>query len=148
MSDLQIVSLFMNTLWTHCLCTYTNSASHHWCCEFESPSAWSGRGVQHYVIKFISDLWQDGGFLRVLRFTPPKKTKKTRHDITEILLKVALNTIKQTNKSCLWEDYLTKHCDLCHWFKTLKKTSFLNVLNVPMTQERVNNTNIHLQYIY
>ena len=26
-----------------------------------------------------------------------KKTKRTRHDITEILLKVALNTIKQAN---------------------------------------------------
>ena len=28
----------------------------------------SGRGVQHYVIKFVSDLRQLGGFLRVLRF--------------------------------------------------------------------------------
>jgi hypothetical protein len=47
--------------------TTTNSISayHQWCCEFESPS---GRGVQHYVIKFVSDLWQVGCFLRVLRF--------------------------------------------------------------------------------
>ena len=28
----------------------------------------SGRGVQHYVIKFLSDLRQGDGFLRVLRF--------------------------------------------------------------------------------
>jgi len=63
------------------LCTY-----HHWCCEFKSRS---GCGVQHYVIKFVSDLRQVGGFLRVLRY---------HHDITEILLKGALNTIKQTNK--------------------------------------------------
>jgi hypothetical protein len=34
-----------------------------------------------------------GGFLRVLRFPPPLTD---RHDITEILLKVALSTIKQT----------------------------------------------------
>jgi hypothetical protein len=34
--------------------------------------------VQHYVINSVSDLWQVGGFLR---------------DITEILLKVALNAI-------------------------------------------------------
>ena len=34
-------------------------------CEFGS---WSGRGVQHYVIKFISDLWQIICFLRILRF--------------------------------------------------------------------------------
>jgi len=32
--------------------TYTISAYHHWCCEFESRS---GRGVQHYVIKF--EIW-------------------------------------------------------------------------------------------
>ena len=45
--------------------------------------------IQHYVIKFVSELRQAGGFLRVLRFPPPKKTK--------ILLKVALNTINRTN---------------------------------------------------
>jgi hypothetical protein len=45
--------------------TYAISAYHHECCEFESRSE---RGVQHYVIKFFSDLRQAGGFLRVLRF--------------------------------------------------------------------------------
>jgi hypothetical protein len=29
--------------------------------------------IQHYVIKFVSDLRQVGGFLRVLRFPPPIK---------------------------------------------------------------------------
>jgi hypothetical protein len=29
--------------------------------------------IQHYVIKFVSDLWQVSGFLRVLRFPPPIK---------------------------------------------------------------------------
>ena len=29
--------------------------------------------IQHYVIKFVSDLPQVGGFLRVLRFPPPIK---------------------------------------------------------------------------
>jgi hypothetical protein len=38
--------------------TYVISAYHHWRCEFESRS---GRGVQHYVIKFV------------LRFPPPMK---------------------------------------------------------------------------
>ena len=42
--------------------------------------------IQLYVIKFVSDLLQVGGFLRVLRFPPPIKPT----DITEILLKVAL----------------------------------------------------------
>ena len=29
--------------------------------------------IQHYVIKFVSDLWQVGGFFQVLRFPPPIK---------------------------------------------------------------------------
>jgi len=37
----------------------------------------SGRGVQHYVIKFVSDLRQVGGFLRVLRFPPLIKLTAT-----------------------------------------------------------------------
>ena len=32
---------------------------------------------KHYVIKFVSDLRQIGGFLRVLRFTPPIKLTAT-----------------------------------------------------------------------
>jgi hypothetical protein len=39
--------------------------------ELESGS---GRGVQHYVIKFVSDLRQVGGFLR---FPPPLKLTAT-----------------------------------------------------------------------
>jgi hypothetical protein len=46
--------------------------------------------IQHFVIKFISDLRQVG----VFPGTPVSSTNKTdRHDITEILLKVTLNTI-------------------------------------------------------
>ena len=64
--------------------------------------------IQHYLIKFISDLRQVGGFLRVLCFpsptgwwfspgTPLPFTNKTdRHYVTEILLKVVLNTITLT----------------------------------------------------
>jgi len=33
--------------------------------------------IQHYMIKFVSDLQQDGGFLRVLRFTPSVKLTAT-----------------------------------------------------------------------
>ena len=50
------------------------SAYHHWCCEFESRSGW---GVQHYVIKFVSDLRQVGGCLQVFRFHPLKKLTAT-----------------------------------------------------------------------
>ena len=44
------------------------------------------------MIKFVSDLLQVCGFIRVLRFPPPIK-KTGRHDITDILLKVALHII-------------------------------------------------------
>jgi hypothetical protein len=50
--------------------TYAISAYHHWCCEFEFQS---GRGVQHYVMKFVRDLRQVCGFLRVLQFPPSIK---------------------------------------------------------------------------
>ena len=33
--------------------------------------------IQHYVIKFVSDLRQVNGFLRVLRFPPPVKLTAT-----------------------------------------------------------------------
>ena len=53
--------------------------------------------IQHYVIKFVSDLRHVGGFLRVLRFNLIFSTNKTeRHYITIRLLKVALNTIIPT----------------------------------------------------
>jgi hypothetical protein len=55
------------------------------------------------VIKFVSDLRQVGGFSAG---PPVSSTNKTdRHDIAEILLKVALNTIsnKQTNNQTIVE---------------------------------------------
>jgi hypothetical protein len=44
------------------LTTYVISASHHLCCEFESRSG-EVYSIQCYVIKFVSDVWQVGGFL-------------------------------------------------------------------------------------
>ena len=49
--------------WGRCGCdgfttTYAISTYHHLCCEFESQS---GRGVQHHVMTFVSDLRQVGG---------------------------------------------------------------------------------------
>ena len=68
-----------------------------WCCEFESRS---GRGVvQHYVIKFVSDLRQ------VSSFSPVSSTNKTdRYNITEILLKVELNIH-------FFSKYIGVHCN-------------------------------------
>jgi hypothetical protein len=52
------------------------SAYHHYRCEFE-PRSWRGDSIQHYVIKFVSDLRQVGGFLRVPRFSSPIKLTAT-----------------------------------------------------------------------
>ena len=49
--------------------------------------------IQHYVIKFVSDLRQGVPFSWIF------STNKTdHHDITQILLKVALNTNEQRGK--------------------------------------------------
>ena len=52
--------------------------------------------IQHFVIKFVSDMRQVSGFLQVLRFPAPKNWP------TETLLKVAFNT-KRSLLSCLTE---------------------------------------------
>ena len=57
--------------------------------------------IQHYVIKFVSDLRQVGGFPRVLRFPLPVTNKSERHDIAEILLKRTLNIVPPANN---WDD--------------------------------------------
>jgi hypothetical protein len=62
--------------------TYAISTYHHCYCEFESRS---GRGVQHYVIKFVSNLRQIGVFSG---YSGSSTNKSDRHDITDILLKV------------------------------------------------------------
>jgi hypothetical protein len=48
----------------------------YWHCEFESRSG-VVCSIQHYVIKFVSDLRQVGGFLLVLRFLLPIKLTTT-----------------------------------------------------------------------
>jgi len=59
--------------------------------------------IQHYVIKFVCDLWQVSSFLG----SPVSSTNKTDlHDITEILLKVALNTTTLTKLLSLYYSFL------------------------------------------
>ena len=54
--------------------TYAIGAYHHQRCELVSQPG-EGYSIQHYVIKFVSDLRQVSGFLRVLRF--PSSIKLT-----------------------------------------------------------------------
>ena len=52
-------------------------AYHHESCEFE-PVHGEVYLIQHYVIKFVSNLRQVDGFLQVLRFPPPIKLTATK----------------------------------------------------------------------
>ena len=69
----------------------------------------------------LSDLRQVGGFRQVLRFPPP--IKSTGHDITEILIKVPLNTIKQTNNGtiCYVESSFVGHQNDAQQFMLMKQ---------------------------
>ena len=64
--------------------TYAISAYHHWCCEFESQTL-----CDNACQRLATGRWFSPG-------TPVSSTNKT-DDIPEILLKVALTTITQTN---------------------------------------------------
>jgi hypothetical protein len=69
------------------------SANHHWNCEFESGS-WRDVLETTLCDNVVSDLRHVSGFFPCV---PVSSTNKTdHHDITEILLKVALNTITLT----------------------------------------------------
>ena len=58
-----------------------------------NPAHGEVNSKQHYAIKFDDDLRQFGGFLRILHSAFFNKKNPGRHDITEIMLKMALNTI-------------------------------------------------------
>ena len=69
--------------------------------------------IQHYVIKFVTKL------------TPVFYTNKTdHHDITEILLKVALNTLSLTSYVFKGNKWLSLYQSLdfeCVWWKLFQK---------------------------
>jgi hypothetical protein len=54
--------------------------------------------IPDYVIKFVGDLWQIGGFLLFAVTLVSSTTKTECHDIAVILLKVVLNTIRYGEK--------------------------------------------------
>ena len=79
------------------------STYHSGCCEYTSRSEW---GVQHNVIKFVSDLWQ------VMIFSGSSINKTDHHYINEILLKVVLNNINVVLTWHIWSELQTVYT----WF--------------------------------
>ena len=67
--DRMVVGLTTN-LCSQCLSSVTKFVS-------SNPIHGEVYSIQHYVIKFVSDLRQVSGFLRVLRFPPPIKLTAT-----------------------------------------------------------------------
>jgi hypothetical protein len=62
--------------------------------------------IQHYVRKFVSDLRQVDGFLRVLRFPPPIKL------IASISLKYCLRTMSHTIYAAKFEQTIIHQHDI------------------------------------
>ena len=123
---IQMSYTFFRGRWDHdrmvvgFITTYAISAYHHKRCEFESSSG-EVYSIQYYVIKFVSDSRQVGGFLQVLQFPSPIKLTA--------MIELGLNTINQTKPTYLINDfYLTTlelwnnlHCNGLY-FKTKYST--------------------------
>ena len=94
--------------------------------------------MQHYEIKFVSDLRQVSDFLRVLLF--PSSTAKTDHCyITEIVLKVALNTntlatMKTINHSFTIQHSLHQHWNFQNWIFTINMEEIPLLLHLHLSR--------------
>jgi hypothetical protein len=104
-----------------------------------NPAQGDVYSIQHYVIKFVSDLRQVGGFLRLLRFPPPIKLT---HNITETLLKVTLSTISLIpSKKQLW--------NITNVIFTRKEAMMFEIRNILFPFSILdNNTKIDKTYIF
>ena len=108
--------------------TYAISTYHHWCCKFESRS---GRGVLDTTL--CDKVFQWLATRRSFSPGPPVySTNKTDcQDITEILLKVALNTIKQTSINII-NGRISNKTRTKIWYESAGKKTFtlVNIFNV------------------
>ena len=85
-----------------------------------NPAHGAVYSIQYYVIKFVSDLRQIGGFFPA---TPVSSTNKTdRYDIAELLLKVALNKIIPSPNFL----YFERPC----WRLLPKRVAIMNLISI------------------
>jgi hypothetical protein len=66
--------------------------------------------IQHYVIKFVSDLWQVGGFLQVLQFPPPIQLTAT---ITFIYINIKLTVSLIFSQELWYVPWITTGASSC-----------------------------------
>jgi hypothetical protein len=85
------------------------------------------------VIKFVSDLQQVGGFLGVLRLPPPIKLITTI--ISEILLKVALNTTRKSFSTDIITPFMNLIYKMIERFSDLSKEHLAHILTpLPLSE--------------
>ena len=78
--------------------------------------------IQHYVIKFVSDLRQFGGYLRVLPFPPPIKLTA---NIVENGIKYQINPFDSSQHICYFFQVLMDSLNDVHSTRKM----VLNLLN-------------------
>ena len=111
------ISCVYNSIYYYSTCAI--SVYHHWSCEFESCS-WRGVLDTTLCDKFCQWLSTDRWFSLG---TPVSFTSKAgRHDITEILLKVALSTITLT-------PFILHVLTFFFWIVWNSRSSIYNLLN-------------------
>ena len=101
------------------IATYAISAYHHWSCEFEFHSWWC---VLYTTLCDKACQWLATGRWLSQGTPVPSTNKANHHEITEILLKVVLNTITLTlthktlfSFQWLCEIFIDIVCDACGW---------------------------------
>ena len=120
-----------------CPWSYGSSIYNYICSQCLSPLMfWVGISIRAWCTTLCDKVCQWLATGRWFSPGPPvSSTNKTdRHDITEILLKVALNTIKQTNN--YWTDTCIRHmsCFICSIFEVIDDCScFWYCWNYSMT---------------
>jgi hypothetical protein len=85
--------------------TYVISVYHHYNCEFE-PRSGEAYLIQHYVIKFVGDMGQVSGFLRVLQFPVPIKLIVTLKNVwveLGVLIKLVPNSSGAVVVIIVWQ---------------------------------------------
>jgi hypothetical protein len=90
---------------------------------------------QPYVIKFVSDLRKVCDFLRVLWFPVSSTNKTDRHNITEIVLKQALNTITPIIEIIMIKDHIN----------IFSETIYSNQWSIFAGESKINFKWFHLQ---
>ena len=89
------------------------------------------------MIKLVSDLWQVGGFLRVLQFPPP--IKHDLHEIIKVVLKVAFNIIIPNPK---WGIHLHED-EWCTWIVSQHQWTVWTLSRYQVEQKSSDNIHSH-----